>query len=311
MPKYSLIIPVYNAEKYLASLFNQLDSISYADIEIIFVNDGSTDHSKELLEKYAESKNVKVITKENGGPGLARNTGFENASGDFIWFVDADDRINTASFAEYDRIIAACPEVEMICHKFVSIGEPEKFSFSGQTDPSWRKISNRFAMHNTSFAPWTRVFKRSFLMENSFSFPPSSYAEDVAVTVEMCCKAKCIVYTDLIAYGYFINPKSISNSKVDRYEKDMLASALRMKEIMSQNPDFHDDIEWIMYYHTRDFLKKLQKNGLPGSELQKIVNEVPLEYNVYGRMAQSYENSRWYKLGEKISNFVKLLYKSH
>lgn len=308
MPKYSLIIPVYNAQDYLPSLFNQLDSISYADLEIIFVNDGSTDNSKALLEKYAERKNVKVITKENGGPGLARNTGFENAFGEYIWFVDADDRINPAAFTEYDKIIAENADVEMICHKFSSFNNPIEFSFPVQNNPDWRKISNRFAMHNTSFAPWTRVYKRSFLLDNSFSFPTSSFAEDVAVTVEMCCKAKCIVYTDLQAYGYYINPKSISNSKIDRYEMDMLISAQRMKEVMVQNPDYHDDIEWIMYYHTRDFLKRLWENGKTSAELQKIIDELPLDYNVYACMAKSYENSRWYKLGEKLRRIIKRIH---
>ncbi len=308
MPKYSLIIPVYNAEKYLTSLFIQLDSISYADKEIIFVNDGSTDNSKELLEKYAEGKNVKVITKENGGPGLARNTGFENASGDYIWFIDADDKINPVTFTEYEQIISEYPDVEILCHKFLSFSNPDNFSFPVQEHPAWRKISNRFAMHNTSFAPWTRVYKRGFLYENSFSFPKSSFAEDVAVTVEMCCKAKCIVYSDLISYGYYLNPKSISNSKVDRYEKDMLISTQRMKDVMAQNPLYHDDIEWIMYYHTRDFLKKLQNTGKTSQELQKIIDEVSLDYNVYGRMAQSYENSRWYKLGEKLRRIIKRIH---
>lgn len=305
MAKYSLIIPVYNAAAYLPSLFNQLDSISYSDFEIIFVNDGSTDNSKALLEQYAQGKNAKVLTKENGGPGLARNAGLETASGEYIWFVDADDRVNPKAFAEYDRIISENADAEMICHKFVSFGNPERFSFPEQLNPAWRKISNRFAMHNTSFAPWTRVYKRSFLLENGFSFPPSSFAEDVAVTVEMCCKAKSIVYTDFTAYGYYINPKSISNSRVDRYEKDMLASALRMKEVIAQNAAFHDDIEWIMYYHTRDFLKRLQENGKTSPELQKILDQVPLDYNVYGCMAKSYENSRWYKLGEKVRRILR------
>ena len=92
--KVSVIIPVYNAEKYLAECLDSIVCQTLSDIEIICVNDGSSDNSLSLLEAYSRKDNrFKIINQENSGPGVARNTGINVASGEYIFFVDSDDTI--------------------------------------------------------------------------------------------------------------------------------------------------------------------------------------------------------------------------
>ena len=94
MKKISVIVPVYNMEKYLVRCLESIVNQTYPDLEIICVNDGSTDSSAKILETYAsKDKRIKLITKENGGLSSARNAGINAATGEFITFVDSDDWI--------------------------------------------------------------------------------------------------------------------------------------------------------------------------------------------------------------------------
>lgn len=93
MSKVSVIIPVYNAERYLNQCISSIANQTMQDIEIIAINDGSTDNGLNVLNELSQiyKGKLKIYTKENGGPGSARNMGIENANGEFIKFVDADD----------------------------------------------------------------------------------------------------------------------------------------------------------------------------------------------------------------------------
>lgn len=97
--KISVIIPVYNVEKYLSKCLNSLICQSFQDIEFICINDGSTDNSLNLLEQYAlKDSRIKVITQPNKGPACARNKGLSIATGEYISFVDSDDFIENDAF---------------------------------------------------------------------------------------------------------------------------------------------------------------------------------------------------------------------
>lgn len=96
MPTLSIIVPIYNAENYLHSCINSILSQTYQNFELLLINDGSTDHSKEICNEYANSNpSIHVFHKVNGGVSSARNLGIEHAQGDFIIFVDSDDWLET------------------------------------------------------------------------------------------------------------------------------------------------------------------------------------------------------------------------
>lgn len=104
MKKLSVIIPIYNAEKYLHRCIKSILNQTYTNIEIILVNDGSKDNSAKICEEYAKkNKNIIYVSKQNEGPGPARNKGIEIATGDFIGFVDSDDFIYKEMYFEMLR----------------------------------------------------------------------------------------------------------------------------------------------------------------------------------------------------------------
>ncbi len=96
MPKYSIIIPVYNVEKYIKKCLDSVFSQTDKDFEVIVVNDGTKDNSMDIVKKY----DVKIINQKNQGLSAARNLGFEVAKGDYLWFVDSDDWLRDNSLAE-------------------------------------------------------------------------------------------------------------------------------------------------------------------------------------------------------------------
>ena len=106
VPKISVIIPVYNGEKYIQRCFNSINNQTFKELEIIFVNDGSSDNSKKILDKINEiNSNVIVYHQVNKGPGAARNKGIELANGQFITFIDVDDCINSDMYTKMYRYI--------------------------------------------------------------------------------------------------------------------------------------------------------------------------------------------------------------
>src|SRR5690606_27364966 len=100
MPKVSVIIPVYNAEKYLRECLDSVLAQTFTDFEVLLINDGSTDASGKICDEYAEKDSrIKVFHKENGGVSSARNLGLDNAKGEWISFVDSDDTIEQETLA--------------------------------------------------------------------------------------------------------------------------------------------------------------------------------------------------------------------
>ena len=92
--KISVIVPVYNVEKYLKQCLDSIVNQTYKNLEIIIVNDGTKDNSMKIVEEYLQDKRIKVINKENGGLSSARNIGIKEATGDYISFIDSDDYIS-------------------------------------------------------------------------------------------------------------------------------------------------------------------------------------------------------------------------
>ena len=102
--KLSIIIPVYNTEEYIRQCIDSVINIKNIETEIIAVNDGSTDRTKDILEEYTENDDrIKVITQENQGASAARNTGIKVSTGDYIYFLDSDDWVDTVSFEKIIR----------------------------------------------------------------------------------------------------------------------------------------------------------------------------------------------------------------
>lgn len=192
----SIIIPVFNAEKYLERSVDSVLNQSYKNLEIILVDDGSTDGSDVICNEYAlKDSRIKVIHKENGGVAEARNTGLANATGEYISFVDSDDLIHPEMIQRlYLEIIKH--QCDISACGYWSYWENEKIDVEKKTKNATERIlegKNTVDVFDlkgeVSFnSVWAKLFKTSLF--ESVKFPVFRTAEDLFVSFQLCLKAK-------------------------------------------------------------------------------------------------------------------------
>lgn len=204
--KISVIIPVYNSEKYIEKCLDSVLNQTYKNFEIIVINDGSKDNSKEILEKYAKKypNIIRHIEQENKGVAKTRNYGIQIAKGEYIAFIDNDDYIdndylenfvNVAKTGEYDAVIGGYrrPNEDGKIIKEVHLQDEE-----------WSKF--------IVFAPWAKIYKKEYLLKNDITFLSNNIGEDVYFNLQALLISDKIKIIDYVGYNWFFNTKSVSNT---------------------------------------------------------------------------------------------------
>ena len=245
MPKISVIIPVYNTEKYLQKCLNSLVNQTLDDIEIICINDGSTDNSKNILENYAKKDSrIKIIDQPNSRQGVARNNGFAQATGEYIGYVDSDDWIDLNYFEklyitakEYDADIALATNIRVhltkskkrLKIKDIKVANTlnEKFSLAKQ----WKNE-----------CPTNKIYRRKMLIDNQIVWPEGVFCEDKIYTTKAVFYANKIVTVPGINYYYFDNPTSTVNKR-DKNSKHVARREV-LKFLREQNVGLEDKKFW-------------------------------------------------------------------
>ena len=186
--KYSVIIPVYNVEKYIDRCLKSIISQNYDDLEIIVVDNGSTDSSGSICDTYAnEHSNISVYHIENHGVGSARNFGLSKARGEFIYFVDSDDYLVGNLFADFaDKLVL---DLDLAVFSYYNSFEEDltekhrtekSLPFKGNYDKDgFIKIFKELFLSDMLYTVWNKIYRREFLLENNFSFEQYELGEDV------------------------------------------------------------------------------------------------------------------------------------
>ena len=235
--KISVVIPVYNVEKYLDKCLDSLENQTLKEIEIICVNDGSKDNSLDILKKHAEKDSrVKVIDQKNAGVSAARNKGIRSAKGEYVTFVDSDDFIKEYTYKSCaDIIFKENPEIFIYGFRVDEKEEvPQDIDIS---KCNYYDNGNFMAAYNNSHpAVWDKIFKREFLLKNKIFFKEDvSYAEDYTFTLMALARAKKIMSCSNKFYYYRTdNENSIVNTV--KLQKKM-ESSIKVNKYLLQ--DFH------------------------------------------------------------------------
>lgn len=214
MVKISIIVPVYNGSKYLKKCLSSLMRQTYKNIEIIVVNDGSTDESLELAKEIAKEDNrIKVYNKENGGPSSARNLGIEKASGEYIGFVDSDDYVDENMFAVlYDMIEKAQAKIAICGWYLVENGQVRTCKFKCDRVILNDEQAIDMLLNYVSFDNFAcnKLFHCS-LFENNI-FPVGKVLEDLLTIYKLIHEAKTIVVDSKPLYYYVMHSNSITSN---------------------------------------------------------------------------------------------------
>ena len=215
--KVSVIIPVYNAEKYIRKTLDSVLAQSYPDREILLVENGCEDQSSEILLEYAgKHDEIKILNCPDRGAGTARNMGLEQAAGEYILFVDADDYLPDTGILEKYVKAADQTEVDVVVSNYARLWEERilpavKHSAFSVYSPSSEEFRFRgFFGNGTLSYVWGRLYRRSFLTQNQIMFTNLTYAEDKLFNMECyICGARYLFLED-IGYIYRRNKESIS-----------------------------------------------------------------------------------------------------
>lgn len=248
--KISVIIPVFNVENYATQCLESILNQTFEDIEIICINDGSTDSSKKILEKYMSTdKRISVLNKTNGGYGAACNAGIRLAKGEYISIIEPDDFIKQNMYEDlYD--IAVSKNADVVKSAFYEYRDMEnseanikKINWSEQYNMPEGEFKIEDCPQFFYFHPsiWSCIYKRDFLKKHNITFVEAKGAgwTDNPFQVQTLCLAQKICYTDNAYYYYRLtNPTSSSNivnisNPFDR--SDEVHTFLKSKKIKNKN----------------------------------------------------------------------------
>ena len=232
--KVSVVVPVYNVEEYLEECLDSVVNQTLKDIEIICVNDGSTDNSLDILKKYAQNDNrIKIINQKNRGLGATRKVGLDNASGEYITFIDSDDfyELNALELL-YNNALSN--NTEVVLFKLIDFYEEKDIKYFSypryNIDKHYNEDFSNFSfdyhylnedLFFNSFSACLKLYNRNFLNKYDFSFLEHTRYEDIPLHIEVLLRAK-LSFCPYYLYNYRRdNALSIMNNSEDEKTKDI------------------------------------------------------------------------------------------
>ena len=283
--KYSVIIPVYNVEKYINRCLKRILSQRYNDLEIILIDNGSTDRSGSICDIYAnEGANISVYHIENHGVGSARNFGLSKARGEFIYFVDSDDYLVGNLFAEFEDKLT--PDLDLLVFSYYNSFEQEMteknrtkkiLPYNGSYDKyDFSKIFKDLFLSDMLYTVWNKLYRREFLLEKNLSFEQYELGEDVRFNLNAYRNVNKVYLSQDSYYVYVIGRKgsamSSYNPKRLQYqlqELELVDSLLKDWNIDSSNLDNTVKARILM-----SNIHNISKQKLPVIKKVKLVKEI-------------------------------------
>ena len=244
-PSVSVVVPVYNAEKYIGKCCESIFSQTYDNFEVVIVNDGSTDRSMEIVRglldgKFAHMKpRVRIINQENQGSPVARHTGISNATGEFIIQFDADDWVSR-KIIEKMVATAVREDADFVVCKYYNV-------YRNWIIPRREKrFKDRLSLLESLFSHrhfraflWDKLVKRSLFFEGGeFLFPRYPMCEDMVMVAQLVLRAKKIAFiNDRMYYYRYENTTSLSYNKVAKRNTDIILNKLDLWDFYEKNGD--------------------------------------------------------------------------
>lgn len=312
MVTISIIVPVYNAEKYLSRCIDSILCQTFTDFELILVNDGSSDRSKEICEKYLKSDSrIRLINQENSGVSAARNNGLDNSCGKYIGFVDADDFIEKKMYEELYNVLIKTGADISVC------GIKDVYSHESET---LQKIESEVSVYTAEEAlecilsgklltmySVNKLYKKELF--DGLRYPVGKIYEDTVLSTQIFSKCGKIAYSSAILYYYFRNPGSITFQKFSVKDMDIIDAGEYVFNFIKSN--FPSLIKAAQYRRFWSYLYVLDKIILSGtgkdrkeySEIKKFIKR-----NIWDIISNSYFSFKR-KLGALAVTFCEDFYK--
>lgn len=270
MKLLSIIVPVYNVKSYLKKCVESILNQTYTNLQIILVDDGSTDGSQDICDEYVQKDpRIVVIHKENGGLSTARNAGMDRAKGDYIAFVDSDDWLEPnmyealiSQLEKHEADIVACSFYECKGDEKKAVGDSKNIRVIDTEEIFINKNQLRFLV-------WNKVFRRSFVEE--MRFVPGQVYEDFHFCRQVFLKTKKLVYLDVPFYNYRISRPGNTNSS---FKPGRMCIFGEFDALINDLAELHyDKARGAMIIYALEFYRRLYKEAceLNGGENAKAI----------------------------------------
>lgn len=302
----SIVLPVFNVEKYLERCIKSILEGTYKDLELVIVNDGTKDNSENIIIRYLEKyNNITYIVKENGGLSHARNVGYTYAKGEYIAFFDSDDYIEKdmyeklmAKVKDYNYDIVVCDlymEYEQTGKKIYVGSNVEKEYKDVEEDNNEISIRKEI-MENIYIAVHNKIYKKELIektFENGMPFVNGMYYEDIVYTYSILQNTRSISFVKEPLYYYVQRTSSISNN-YDKKLYDIITSVEMLIENAVENNRFEDYKEILEYIGIRymygTFMKRIAKTKNKKIYLEgynRVIQEDKKIYEKYGILGKN------------------------
>ena len=257
--KISIIVPLYNVEEYLEECLESIRNQTYTDIEVILVNDGSTDGSKQICERFCQvDSRFRLINQENQGQSVARNRGFKESIGQYIMFVDSDDVINTnvlevlLPYMKPDVDIVECGMTRDKESFFLN--KIPTTVFEGNSKEA---ILNCIAFRTVKFCAFTKLYRREIV--EKIPFLEGYIYEDVFTGINYLNHIRKIIVVDYIGYYYRVRPNSTMTKSFNEKNLDIFPIGKKLIESFDDNEYLLPYIGYFIFYLS---LSHYQRDGI-------------------------------------------------
>ena len=302
MLKISVIIPVYNTEKYLTQCLESVINQTYKNLEIICVEDCSTDNSKEILQKYAQKDDrIKIVYNEiNSKLGISRNNGFSVATGDYIHFLDSDDWLEDDIYLNLTNELLLIGDVDAISFSWFDVslsGEKEVAYNCDIANQPTNIVKEPFIIDYWFDQVWARLYNRNFLSKNNLLFNNYPCVEDVEFSLKVITLANNVYILPLALLNYRNNIPNHLASKKHYYWESVYKSFFNSffyfdeNQIISRNRKFSVYFDWFYYFLWDCY----EKNTITLTKIKEIVTEL----NEF-ILNKDFVNYKWYLYYKEI-----------
>ena len=278
MPKISVIVPVYNVEKYLPQCLESIIGQTFDDIEIICVNDGSTDNSRKILAQYAQKDSrIKIVDKKNGGLSSARNAGMKVAQGEYYSFIDSDDWIDETMLEKlYNSMVALDTDISICAvHQFdetrQELDDSNPYYTLGFFDESFDNrafsyVDTKPFLLDVCVMAWNKLYRKSFIEECQVEFPEGLIFEDGPFFFSIFFKTKKVSIVRDFLYYYRINRSGSIIENGGKHLLDIIDVVNLMCESLRKN-DILEELKDSFYKQKSDDIN--YRYGLSDLSLKK------------------------------------------
>ena len=274
----SVIVPIYNASQYLPELLKALYTQTEHDLEILLVNDGSTDTSADVCMAAAQNDpRIRYIYQENAGVSAARNHALYLAAGEYIAFLDADDSIDPTYF---EKLLQACGNADIsVCNVSVETRDRERlfeFTAGDQTLAAQDAMNLLLTRREINSGPCGKLFRREVI--TGLQFPALKAYEDILFVRDAFARAQTIASTSAVAYLYYQNAGSAMDQQQKAPSFDIITATGDLLKYIREHTALDPMCFYITVSHLYQYVLGLGKNTLEGRKFKHKVRCLYREY---------------------------------